>query len=51
MIIERHEITGAWVISDIIDGQLVRMQYYDYTKREAMKLFREKRDEILRKQR
>ena len=42
MIIERHSITGAWLVSDIIDGHLVHEQYYGYTKREAMRLFKEK---------
>jgi hypothetical protein len=32
---------GAWRISDIIDGYLVTKVYYFYTKREAMKLFRQ----------
>lgn len=27
---------GAWCISDIIDGYLVRKVYYFYTKREAI---------------
>ena len=32
---------GAWRISDIIDGYLVTRRYYGYTKREAIKLFKE----------
>ena len=40
MTIERnHE--GAYVISDIIGGYLVTKRYYGYTKREAIKLFKE----------
>lgn len=31
---------GAWVISDIIDNQLVRRVYFFYTKREAIQNFR-----------
>jgi len=32
---------GAWRISDIIGGYLVTRRYYGYTKREAIKLFKE----------
>ena len=32
---------GAWRISDIIGGYLVTKVYYFYTKREAIKLFKE----------
>lgn len=39
MIIERN-YQGAWVISDIIGGYRVARQYYGYTKREAIRLFR-----------
>lgn len=40
MTIERnHE--GAYVISDIIAGYLVTKRYYGYTKREAIRMFRE----------
>lgn len=40
MTIERnHE--GAYVISDIVKGYLVTMRYYGYTKREAIRLFRQ----------
>lgn len=31
---------GQWCLSAIVDGYLVQRQYYDYTKREAMQLFR-----------
>jgi hypothetical protein len=34
-----HE--GAWRISDIVGGYLVTKRYYGYTKREAIKLFKE----------
>ena len=33
MTIERHKVTGAWLISDIVAGHLVHEQYYGYTKR------------------
>lgn len=39
MSIERN-YSGAWVISDIIEGYLVTRQYYFYTKREAIRQFR-----------
>ena len=42
MTIERHKVTGAWLISDIVAGHLVHEQYYGYTKREAATLFKEK---------
>lgn len=32
---------GAWRISDIVNGYLVTKVYYFYTKREAIKLFKE----------
>jgi hypothetical protein len=32
---------GAWRVSDIIGGYLVTRRYYGYTKREAIKLFKE----------
>jgi hypothetical protein len=32
---------GAWRISDIVAGYLVTRRYYGYTKREAIKLFKE----------
>lgn len=40
MIIERN-YQGAWVISDIIRGYRVARQYYGYTKREAVQLFKQ----------
>jgi hypothetical protein len=39
MMIEKNN-AGAWVISDIIGGYRVARQYYGYTKREAVALFR-----------
>ena len=32
---------GAWRVSDIVNGYLVTKRYYGYTKREAIKLFKE----------
>ena len=40
MIIEKN-YEGAWVISDIIGGYRVCHRYYFYTKREAVRLFKE----------
>lgn len=40
MTIERNQ-EGAYVISDIIGGYLVTKRYYGYTKREAIKRFKE----------
>lgn len=36
---KNHE--GAYVISDIVNGYLVVKRYYGYTKREAIKLYKE----------
>ena len=41
MTIERNNVTSALVITDIINGQLVHEQYYGYTKREAIALFKQ----------
>jgi len=32
--------SGAWEVSDIIDGYRVSWVYYGYTKREALAMFR-----------
>lgn len=40
MTVERN-YEGAYVISDIINGYLVTKRYYGYTKKQAVKLFRE----------
>jgi hypothetical protein len=32
---------GSWVVSDIIGGYLVTKQYYFYTKKEAIALFKQ----------
>ena len=40
MTIERNH-DGGYVISDIVNGYLVTKRYYGYTKKQAMKMFRE----------
>ena len=40
MIIERQG-NGSLLISDIIDGYWIKQVYYFYSKKEAIKLFRE----------
>ena len=40
MTIEKNS-EGAWVISETVRGYLVTQRYYFYTKREAVRLFRE----------
>ena len=44
MIIEKNQY-GAYVISDIVKGYWIHQQYYFYTKKEAIKLFRKFRKE------
>jgi len=44
MIIEKNQY-GAYVISDIVKGYWIYKQYYFYTKKEAIKLFRKFRKE------
>jgi hypothetical protein len=45
MIIERQG-NGSLLISDIVDGYWIKKVYYFYSKKEAVKLFREHRKEI-----
>ena len=40
MTIEKN-IYGAWIISAVVGNQLIRRTYYMYTRREAIRLFRE----------
>jgi len=40
MIVEKNR-EGAWVVSDIVGGYWVTRRYYYYTKREAVRLFRQ----------
>ena len=41
MIVTKLFPSGAWQIRDIIGGYWVTRTYYYYTKREAMRLFRQ----------
>jgi hypothetical protein len=41
MTVERMHPSGAYRIDDVIGGYLVTKWYYGYTKREAIKLFKE----------
>ena len=41
MTVSRLFPTGAWEVSGMIDGYLVRRVYYGYTKREAIAEFKE----------
>ena len=45
MIIERQS-NGSLLISDIVDGYWIKKVYYFYSKKEAIKLFREYRKEM-----
>lgn len=40
MIVERRN-DGSYLISDIVGNYWVKKQYFGYTKREAMRLFRQ----------
>ncbi len=42
MIVERQS-NGSLLISDIVDGYWIKQVYYFYSKKEAIKLFREYR--------
>tara|TARA_Y100000593_G_scaffold50615_1_gene95236 strand:- start:83 stop:229 length:147 start_codon:yes stop_codon:yes gene_type:complete len=44
MTIEKRKSDGAFIISDIIDNQLITKTYIGFTKRESKSLF--KRDKI-----
>ena len=39
MLIEK--ITGGYAVSDIIDGYISTRRYFGYTKREAVRMFKE----------
>ena len=41
MIVEKAYPSGAWVISDTIEGEAVTQTYFFYTKREAIRLFKQ----------
>lgn len=36
----KSTISGAWEVSDIVNGQYVRRTFYGYTKRDSMRAFR-----------
>lgn len=40
MIVERVNHSGMWVISDLIGGVLVTRKYLDYSRKEAIELFK-----------
>lgn len=40
MTIEKNN-EGAWVVSDIVNGYRVARRYYYYSKREAVRLFKQ----------
>lgn len=37
----RRTFQGAWALSAIVDDNFIQRQYIDYTKKEALTLFRE----------
>lgn len=41
MTVTKQAHSGAYVVSDIIGGYLVTRTYYGFTKREAVRMFRE----------
>lgn len=41
MTIERMFPSGGWMVSAMVDGQRVVRRYFDYTRREAIRLFRD----------
>ena len=45
MIIEKQG-NGSLLISDIVNGYWIKQVYYFYSKKEAIKLFREYRKEV-----
>jgi hypothetical protein len=45
MIVERQG-NGSLLISDIVDGYLLKQVYYFYSKREAIKLFKNLKKEM-----
>ena len=47
MLIDRNS-EGGWRISDDINGYLTTKVYYFYTKKEAIKLFRQYRKQLIK---
>ena len=45
-IVKKNE-TGAWEISDIVNGYLLSKVYYFYTKKDAVRLFKEHKKEFI----
>lgn len=37
----KKTVSGAWRVSDIVNGYLMTRQYFGYSKRDAIALFRE----------
>ena len=46
MIIERNKINGSLIISDIKNGYLFKKVYYFYTKKQAVKMFKQELKQI-----
>jgi hypothetical protein len=46
MTIEKQFPSGAWVVSDIVNGRLERRTYYGYTKKEAQENFKQEMKEL-----
>jgi len=44
--VEKAFPSGAWRISDIVRGVLVTRVYFDYTKKEAVALFKEEMKQL-----
>ncbi len=40
------QLNGSYLISDIVNGYWIKQVYYFYTKKEAMKLFRQYRKQL-----
>jgi hypothetical protein len=49
MLVERSPHSGAWNISEIVDGYLIRRSYLDYTKKEAIREFKAEMKEAKKK--
>lgn len=49
MTVERLTVSGGWLISDIVDNQLIRRRYFGYTKREAIARFKQEIKELSKK--
>lgn len=47
MTIEKQLPSGAWIITDIINNQLITRRYFGYTKREAVSKFKKEKKALL----